>query len=267
MTISYNAFGVPTYTSGSFHDSLFSTSTVMPFMYKGYYYDSDLGMYYLISRYYDPATGRFISPDDPNNMSLTQIGGISPYTYCFNNPVSNKIAFVVDDTSNNQEKEALSPSVEYDIIPVVNTLSPIVGYISDITELSFNYWAALKTGSTYGPVKLRYFIDKKSPFKKLSNVIGKISLGLDFYTDYANTEDFGYATVHLALNYGLIKISQFGARVITKAAAKILTLALGATIAFPAAIIIGAVAGFLISYFLQDELSTLADNIYNCMTS
>ena len=34
-----------------------------------------------------------------------------------------------------------------------------------------------------------------------------------FYSVYANTEDFGYATVHLALNYGLIKISQFGARV------------------------------------------------------
>ena len=34
-----------------------------PLTYRGYYYDSDLGLYYLRSRYYDPNTGRFISPD------------------------------------------------------------------------------------------------------------------------------------------------------------------------------------------------------------
>ena len=32
-----------------------------PFRYRGYYYDNDLEMYYLMSRYYDPKTGRFIN--------------------------------------------------------------------------------------------------------------------------------------------------------------------------------------------------------------
>ena len=32
--------------------------------YRGYYYDNETGFYYLRNRYYDPLTGRFISPDE-----------------------------------------------------------------------------------------------------------------------------------------------------------------------------------------------------------
>ncbi|MBQ3042291.1 MAG: RHS repeat-associated core domain-containing protein, partial [Clostridia bacterium] len=36
-------------------------ATSNPFRYRGYYWDSDLSLYYLMSRYYDPATSRFIN--------------------------------------------------------------------------------------------------------------------------------------------------------------------------------------------------------------
>ena len=36
-------------------------AAVNPFRYRGYYYDSEIGMYYLQSRYYDAGVGRFIS--------------------------------------------------------------------------------------------------------------------------------------------------------------------------------------------------------------
>ena len=36
---------------------------VNPFRYRGYYYDKDLGLYYLQSRYYDSDVGRFINAD------------------------------------------------------------------------------------------------------------------------------------------------------------------------------------------------------------
>ena len=36
-----------------------------PFRYRGYYYDTETGLYYLGSRYYDPEVGRWISPE-PN---------------------------------------------------------------------------------------------------------------------------------------------------------------------------------------------------------
>ena len=63
--------------------------TINPFRYRGYYYDTETGLYYLNSRYYDPETGRFISPDDVDVLSdtLTQPNGLNLYAYCYNNPV------------------------------------------------------------------------------------------------------------------------------------------------------------------------------------
>ncbi len=57
-----------------------------PFRYRGYYYDDDLGFYYLNSRYYDPNTGRFINAD---RYVSTNQGLISQnlYIYCNNNPI------------------------------------------------------------------------------------------------------------------------------------------------------------------------------------
>ena len=55
--------------------------------YRGYYYDSDLDLYYLQSRYYDPSTKRFINAD--SYISTGQgILGYNMYAYCNNNPVN-----------------------------------------------------------------------------------------------------------------------------------------------------------------------------------
>ena len=34
-----------------------------PIRYRGYVYDTETGLYYLQSRYYDPLTGRFLNAD------------------------------------------------------------------------------------------------------------------------------------------------------------------------------------------------------------
>ncbi|SCN01869.1 RHS repeat-associated core domain-containing protein [Bacillus wiedmannii] len=57
-----------------------------PFGYAGYMYDKEIGMYYLIARYYNPDHGVFLSVDpDPGDEDdpVTQNG----YTYGDNNPV------------------------------------------------------------------------------------------------------------------------------------------------------------------------------------
>ncbi len=41
-----------------------SVAKLNPFRYRGYYYDTETGLYYLNSRYYDPSIGRFINADD-----------------------------------------------------------------------------------------------------------------------------------------------------------------------------------------------------------
>ncbi|MGM9636901.1 MAG: RHS repeat-associated core domain-containing protein [Eubacteriales bacterium] len=56
-----------------------------PFLYRGYYYDTELGLYYLNSRYYDPNTGRFINADGQLNGGLL---GYNLFAYCENNPVN-----------------------------------------------------------------------------------------------------------------------------------------------------------------------------------
>ncbi|MBQ8772337.1 MAG: RHS repeat-associated core domain-containing protein [Clostridia bacterium] len=58
-----------------------------PFRYRGYYWDNDLQLYYLMSRYYDPATGRFINADSLEYLDPETIGGLNLYAYCGNNPV------------------------------------------------------------------------------------------------------------------------------------------------------------------------------------
>ncbi|GAB6519296.1 RHS repeat domain-containing protein [Bacillus paranthracis] len=57
-----------------------------PFGYAGYMYDKEIGMYYLIARYYNPNHGVFLSVDpDPGDEDdpVTMTG----YTYGDNNPV------------------------------------------------------------------------------------------------------------------------------------------------------------------------------------
>ena len=56
--------------------------------YRGYFYNRELGLYYLINRYYDPETGRFISADDAEYLDFQTLYGSNRYIYCLNNPVN-----------------------------------------------------------------------------------------------------------------------------------------------------------------------------------
>ena len=56
--------------------------------YRGYFYNRELGLYYLINRYYDPETGRFISADDAEYLDFQTLYGSNRYIYCLNNPIN-----------------------------------------------------------------------------------------------------------------------------------------------------------------------------------
>ena len=59
-----------------------------PFRFKGYYYDEELGMYYLNSRYYDPETGRFVNADRVSILAIQKdLCDRNLYVYCDNNPI------------------------------------------------------------------------------------------------------------------------------------------------------------------------------------
>ena len=61
-----------------------------PFRYRGYYYDSESGLYYLQSRYYDPVTCRFVNADEMSTLGVSpmDISDKNLYAYCDNNPIN-----------------------------------------------------------------------------------------------------------------------------------------------------------------------------------
>ena len=61
-------------------------ANINPFRYRGYYYDSETGLYYLNSRYYDANVGRFLNAD--GYVSTGQgVTGNNMFAYCGNNPI------------------------------------------------------------------------------------------------------------------------------------------------------------------------------------
>jgi len=80
----YDAWGNPLTTTGTMADTL---GKLNPFRYRGYVYDTETGLYYLQSRYYNPETGRFINAD---SYALTGQGVLSGnmFAYCDNNPIT-----------------------------------------------------------------------------------------------------------------------------------------------------------------------------------
>ena len=86
-TYTYDAWGNCTTTRASGITSLESqiASSYNPFRYRGYYYDTQTGFYYLQSRYYNPEWGRFLNADA---CLYSSILGFNMFAYCDNNPVN-----------------------------------------------------------------------------------------------------------------------------------------------------------------------------------
>ena len=61
-------------------------ANVNPLRYRGYYYDTETGFYYLQSRYYDPAVRRFLNADAYASTGQGFVG-TNMFAYCCNNPV------------------------------------------------------------------------------------------------------------------------------------------------------------------------------------
>lgn len=74
----YDSWGKLLSVTGSHADTV---GALNPIRYRGYYYDTETGFYYLNSRYYDAETGRFISAD-----VLSEDGNL--YVYCQNDPIN-----------------------------------------------------------------------------------------------------------------------------------------------------------------------------------
>jgi len=168
---------------------------INPIRYRGYYYDTETGLYYLQSRYYDPETGRFINADDGRILGagLNIIGGSNLFSYCFNNPVCLK------------DNYGLFPETS-DIINILNAIFTaglgvglaIVGYT--------NYYGArpanigIGTFSKQTSAAMSKISKACTVINKLSTAIGifatVLAVGEGIYTDINR----GYSTDRLICN-------------------------------------------------------------------
>ena len=78
----YDPFGKVITATGSMGE-------INPIRYRGYYYDSETGFYYLQARYYDPTICRFINADFAEYSSTSVLGDCNLFAYCGNSTTLN----------------------------------------------------------------------------------------------------------------------------------------------------------------------------------
>ena len=117
-------------------------ANVNPLRYRGYFYDTETGFYYLNSRYYDPATRRFISAD--SIIDERDFNGLNLYAYCWNDPVNNS------DFSGKIPTDAMLDLsftlAKGAIASAVSTVQKTAKLINDVKEVVSNIDATFTVG-------------------------------------------------------------------------------------------------------------------------
>ena len=178
---SYNAWGELLSATGTM-------ASVNPLRYRGYYYDSESGLYYLKSRYYDPALCRFINADGA--VSTGQgFTGCNMFAYCTDNPVNgadpNGQWMWYIDTDGNLKASELPYYKGYDLIIYYFNLSSS----ENLNTPAFNQSYSSK--ARYVPA---------GSFTELTNALENTPIGIRNIFLYLHSEP-GHLVFYYDLNY------------------------------------------------------------------
>ena len=148
---SYDAWGNTISIEGDL-----TIGNINPFRYRSYYYDSETGFYYLLNRYYDSVTHRFLNADQYISISQPNV-----FSYVTNNPIK-----YADPSGNVVETIIDIANLGYSFIELVKKPSWL--------NLGFLIWDAASVMVPFAPGS---YVVKGG--KKLIKVASKVS---DFKT-------------------------------------------------------------------------------------
>jgi RHS repeat-associated protein len=155
------------------------------YLYRGEQYDSDLGLYYLRARYYNPVTGRFLSRDPEDGKTLDP-RSLHKYLYAAGDPVN-----LFDPTGRDEVEYRLT------MIPGGSAPGPIAEMVGNAASRAATFainqfLAAMSAASNATAVVAAYLaaVDWVSLAKGLTKVLlcGALEVGLDALIDKLTTE-------------------------------------------------------------------------------
>ena len=149
---------------GNILDSSGSLRNTNPLRYRGYYFDKETGFYYLQSRYYDPALGRFLNADSYASTGQGFLG-YNMFAYCGNDPVCyedqkglnmNVCLMATDSGSKTKEQ-----TVEYEFLDYCRANNIQTYYSADAAAEA---WARENREASKGTEKMSYIYEEYGHF-------------------------------------------------------------------------------------------------------
>ena len=191
VTYIYDAWGNMLYHYGSHVDDI---GKYNPFRYRGYVYDTETGLYYLNSRYYNPTWGRFVNADtaavvvaSPDKANWDK----NLFAYCDNNPISRKddggefweTVFDVISLGVSVVEVCINPSDPWawagligdtiDLIPFVTGVGEVIRSIKTIDRATDTVQIAKAIDFTEDAANIVKALDRSSGFTKSTARLGR----------------------------------------------------------------------------------------------
>ena len=138
---SYDAWGTLLSIQGESNGDAF-IAYANPLRYRGYYYDTETGFYYLQSRYYDPIVKRFLNADSYGSTGQGFLG-YNMFAYCNNNPVSN------EDPSGHSFVSALIEKIKKQVAVCADLLTKIYDGKANCYAFAFQLSKDPRTGEAF----------------------------------------------------------------------------------------------------------------------